>query len=117
MENESQSWEGCTVGSEIIGSLELLPMNPIVRKSCNIEHCGKEMHNIVANMMLSQYIQLKLSLLWRTTDSGLLPLFYIRVQIPKKYSDTLSHYILMCPNNHWGDCIVVMSIVNISLWQ
>ena len=39
-------------------------------KSCNYEWCGNKMHQNVANMMLSQYLELKLSLLRRTTVSG-----------------------------------------------
>ena len=56
-----------TVMSKIIGPPEFFPLDPIVNKLCNIELCGKKMHQLVANMMLSQYLQLQLSLLWRTT--------------------------------------------------
>ena len=45
-------------------------------KSCKIECCGNKMHQIVQNMILSQGLELKLSLLWRTTISGQHPLFY-----------------------------------------
>ena len=31
-------------------------MNPIVNKSCNLACCGNEVHQIVMNMMLSQYL-------------------------------------------------------------
>ena len=42
---------------------EFSPLDPIVNKSCNIERCGKKINQIVANKMLSQYLQLKLNLL------------------------------------------------------
>ena len=54
---------GITVVSKIIGSPKLSPLNPIVNKSCNIELCFNKMHQIVPNMMASQYLQLKLNLL------------------------------------------------------
>ena len=62
-----------TVGSRIIGPPEFLPLDPMVNKSCNIECCGNEMHQIIATMMLSQYFELKLSLLWRATVSFMGP--------------------------------------------
>ena len=51
-----------TVVSKIIGPPDFSPLDPIVNKSCNIERCGKKTHQIVANMMLSQYLQLSLKL-------------------------------------------------------
>ena len=42
--------------------LEFSPFNPIVNKSCQIECCGNKMHQIVQNMILSQGLELKLSL-------------------------------------------------------
>ena len=59
-----------TVGSKITGPPEFLPLDPMVNESCNIERCGNKMHQIVANMMLFRYLQLKLSLLRMTTVSG-----------------------------------------------
>ena len=38
--------------------------------SCNIACCGNKVHQTVTNMMLSQYLELKLSTLRRTTVSG-----------------------------------------------
>ena len=52
-----------TVVSKIIGPPEFFPLDSIVNKSCNIEYCGNKMHQIVPNMMLYQYLQLKLNLL------------------------------------------------------
>ena len=49
-----------TVVSKIIGPPEVSPLDPIVKKSHNIGRCGYKMHQIVANMMLSEYLQLKL---------------------------------------------------------
>ena len=44
--------------------IEFLPLDPMLNESCNIERYDYEMHQIVANMMLSQYyIQLKLNIL------------------------------------------------------
>ena len=50
----------CTVVSKI---MEISPIGSFVKQSCNIERCGNKMHQIVANMMLSQYLELKLLLL------------------------------------------------------
>ena len=47
-----------------------------VNKSCKIECCGNKMHQIIQNMILSGGLELKLSLLQRTTISGQHPLFY-----------------------------------------
>ena len=49
-----------TVVSKIIGPPEFSLLNPIVNKSCNTERCGNKMHQIITNMMLSQYLQLQL---------------------------------------------------------
>ena len=35
-------------------------LDPTVKKLCNIERCGNNMHQMVANMMLAQYLQLQL---------------------------------------------------------
>ena len=47
-----------TVGSRIIEPPEFSPFEPIVNKSFIIECCGKKIPLIVANMMLSVYLQL-----------------------------------------------------------
>ena len=41
-----------------------------VNKSFKILCCGNRMHQVVQNMILSQGLQLKLSIWWRTTISG-----------------------------------------------
>ena len=46
-----------------------------VNKSCKIECCGNKTHQIIQNMILSWGLELKLSLLWRTTISGQHSLF------------------------------------------
>ena len=57
-------------------TLARFPSNPIVNKSWNLECCGNNMYRISANMMFFfPYLQLKLTLLWRTSISGWLPLF------------------------------------------
>ena len=61
-----------TVGSWIIGPPQFFPLDPTANKLCNIEHieccncCGNKMRQIVANMLLSQYLRLQLNLLWKT---------------------------------------------------
>ena len=45
-----------------------------INKSCKIERCGNKIHQIVQNMILSRGLELKLSLLGRTTISGQHPL-------------------------------------------
>ena len=52
-----------TVCSKIIGLPKFLPWDPMVNKSCNIERCSNKMHQVVANMILSKYLQVKLNLL------------------------------------------------------
>ena len=39
------------------------PLNPTVNKLCKIECCGNKVHQIIKDMMLSQGLELKLSLL------------------------------------------------------
>ena len=60
-----------TVVSKIIGPLEFLPLDPMLNKPCNIERCGYKIHQIVVNMMLSLYLELKGRLLaWPVVQSG-----------------------------------------------
>ena len=40
-----------------------------VNKSCKIEHCSNKVHQIVQNIILSQGLEPKVSMLWRTTIS------------------------------------------------
>ena len=51
------------LAAKLLDPLECLPLDPMLNKSCNIERCGYKMHRIVANMILSQYLELKVSLL------------------------------------------------------
>ena len=46
---------------------ELFLVNPIANKSYNIETCGNKEHQNFQNMILSQGLELKLNMLWRTT--------------------------------------------------
>ena len=72
-----------------------------VNKSWKIECCGNKTHQIIQNMILSQCLELKLSILWKTTISGGHPLFYrwenVCETLPPLYfngkrgSDTFSH--------------------------
>ena len=40
------------LASEILGSLDVFLLNPMINKSCNM-CCGKKMYQIVANMIVS----------------------------------------------------------------
>ena len=51
-----------TVASKSIQPPDVFPLAPIVNKSYKIECCGNKMLQIVPNMMLYQYLQLKLNL-------------------------------------------------------
>ena len=73
-----------------------------VNKSGKIECCGNKMHQIIQNVILPRGLELKLSMLWRTTISGQHPLFYRREKVhepllPLKYNasrvlHTFSHH-------------------------
>ena len=49
--------------AKLLDPFKLLPLDSMSNESCIIEQCGYKMHKIVANMMLSQYLELKLSFL------------------------------------------------------
>ena len=69
-------WENVvTVGSGVTGPPEFLPLYPIVNSPYNIQCYGNKMNQIVENLMLPQYLQLKLSVLLRTTFSVYLSIF------------------------------------------
>ena len=51
-----QNW--LQLASEILDPPGIFPLNPIVSKSCNIESCGNKMHQIIANLIVSEYLQL-----------------------------------------------------------
>ena len=55
--------------AKLLDPLAFFPLDPMLNKSCNIERCGNKMNQIVTNMMLFQYLELKLSLLLRGTVS------------------------------------------------
>ena len=63
-----------TLGSKIIGPEELPPLDPMVIELA-IVRSGNKIYQIITNMILSQYSELKLSMLRRATVSGYLPLF------------------------------------------
>ena len=48
---------------KVFGNLEFSPFNPILNNSCKIERYGNKMHQIVQNMILTQSLELKLSVL------------------------------------------------------
>ena len=49
---------------------DVFPLTPIVKKSCKSECCVNEMLQIIKNMMVSQGLELELSMSRRTTISG-----------------------------------------------
>ena len=53
---------------------DVFTLPPIVNKSCNIECCVDNMLQIIQNMMVSQVLELELSIFRRTTISGQHPL-------------------------------------------
>ena len=71
----------CTVPTKSHGTLARLPIESYSKQVCNLECCGNKMHPIVANMTVSKYLLVILSLLWSTTISGCLPSFIIVVII------------------------------------
>ena len=60
--------------TKLLDPVRFLPMDPMLDKSGNFECCGYKMRQIITIMMLSQYLELKLSLLWRVTVLGCRPL-------------------------------------------
>ena len=62
-----------------------------VNKSCKIECCDNKTHQIIQKMILSGGLELKLSLLLRTTASGQHPLFLEMGQKLKKYVNFCSY--------------------------
>ena len=68
-----------TVGIRCIQPPDVFPLTPIVNKSCKIECCVNKMLKIIQNMMVSQGLELELSMFIRTTISGQHPLFQIWV--------------------------------------
>ena len=63
-----------TVVLKIIQPPDVFPMTSIVNKSCNIECCVNSMFPINQNMIVSQGLELILSMFRRTTMSGQHPL-------------------------------------------
>ena len=69
-----QWWPYC--GGQSFRTPRVLTLNPIVNKSCKTKRCGKRMHQIIQDMILSEGLELQLSLLRRTTISGPHTLFH-----------------------------------------
>ena len=77
-------WESKSVvqlEAEVFNSPDIFPLIDIVNKSCNIEHCVNNVLQIIQNKMVSEGLELELSMFRRTTVSGLHPLVYGWVQI------------------------------------
>ena len=49
--------------AKLLDPLEYLPLDPMVNEACNIERYGNKIPQIITNMILSQYLELKQSLL------------------------------------------------------
>ena len=56
-----------TVPSKSMCTSRVFPLNLIVSNSCKIECCGNKIHELNVNMILNWVLELKLSLVWRTT--------------------------------------------------
>ena len=69
------------------------PITSIVNKSCNIDCCVNSMLPINQNMIVSQGLELILSMFRRTTMSGKHPLIQVWVQNFQNYSTPCSHCI------------------------
>ena len=68
--------------TEITEPPSFLQFLPIANKNAiYIECCGSKIHQILANIMQSQYLKLKISLLWRPNLSGYLPVPRLRPKI------------------------------------
>ena len=59
-----------TVGIRCNQPPDVFPLTPIINKLCNIECCVNKMLQIIQNMMVSQGLEVELSLFRRTTISG-----------------------------------------------
>ena len=53
---------------------DVLPLTPVVNKSCNIERFVNNMVQIIQNMMVSQGLELKICMFRRTTTTSQHPL-------------------------------------------
>ena len=96
-----------TVVIRITGPPDFLPLDPLVNKSCNIERCGNKMHQLVENMMLSQYLEFKLSLLWWTTTVGAtiferLEFFHVNKSCKTEYGGNKMIQIIQNMTLSWG---------------
>ena len=70
-------------------------LTSIVNKSCSNEFCVNTMLQIFQNIMISQGLELELTMFRRTTMSGQHPLIEVWVQNFQNYSTPCSHYISM----------------------
>ena len=66
--------------AEVFNPPVVTPLTPTINKSCNIECCVNNRLQIIQNMMVSQGLDLELSMFRRTTISGQHPFIYVWVQ-------------------------------------
>ena len=90
-------------------------------KSCKIECRGNKTHQVIQIMILPQGLELKLSLLWRTTISGQHPLIYrwekvYEPLLPLKYNgSTVSHTFSHLYNKGcWPETVVLHNRLSLS---
>ena len=69
--------EDIQLEAEVFNPPDVLPLIPIVNKTCNIERCVNNMLQIIQNMMVSQCSKLELSMFRGATLSGQHPLIYL----------------------------------------
>ena len=60
-----------TAGIRCIQPLDVFPLTSIVNKSCNIECCVNNMLKIIQTMMVSEGLELELSMFIRPASLGL----------------------------------------------
>ena len=73
----------------------VFPLNLTVHNSWKVRCCGDKMLQVIQNMILSRGLQLKLSLLWRTTISDQHSLFLEEVQKMWNYVNSCSYWNIM----------------------
>ena len=96
-----------TVGSRSIQPPGVFPLIPIVNELCNIECCVNNMLQIIQNMLVSQCLELELSMFRGTTLSGQHPLMQVWVQNFQKYSTPRSHcYIIISSSKPYRNHIL-----------
>ena len=69
-------WRHIQLEAEVFNPPDIFPLTSIVNKSCNIEPCVKTILPIIQNLIVSQGLELILSMCRRTT------MYYVRSAYP-----------------------------------